>query len=271
MKSTIFTPRAARWVRRILGGCLLLVLALSVAHSQPQREVVIHPPPPPTVPSVKLPVEPGAVEVAFTDGSNLKMLLRDDKIALATPHGKLLIAVTDIQHIEFATRISEEDDKRIRAAIADLGNTEFRKREAAGVELLKLRAKAYPALLRAAEQKDAEVVRRAKELIQQITASVPPDQLVIRKNDVVRTADSRIAGRIEGASLKAHTSQFGAVQVKLSDARSLRSQALEPVPLPAPTANIMNPYGAMPAAPGMPVPPPAPGGAPPGLQPPRAR
>jgi hypothetical protein len=210
-------------------------------------------------------VEPGAVEVAFTDGSNLKMVLRDDKIALTTPHGRLLIAVADIQRIEFATRLAEEDEKRIHVAVADLGDTEFRKREAAGVALLKLREKAYTALLRAVEQKDPEVVRRAKELIQQITASVPAEYLTVRKNDVIYTADSMIAGRIEAASLKAHTSQFGTVQVKLSDAHSLRSQALGPV-LPSMTAvpSSMNPPppGAPGMAPGRPAPrrPGAPGG-----------
>jgi hypothetical protein len=229
----------------------MLVVTLSLAHSQlpPQPAIqppqVIQPPPPPPVPKIKLPVEPGAVEVAFTDGSNLKMVLRDEKITLVTPHGKLLIAAADIQRIQFATRLSEEDARRIASAIADLASNEFRKREAAGIELLKLRAKAHPALLRAAEQKDPEVVRRAKELIRQITASVPPDQLVVRKDDVVWTADSMIAGRIEGAVLKAHTSQFGPLQVKLSDARGLSSQAIEPVlPAPSPTSN---PY-AMPSS-----------------------
>ncbi|MGH7225903.1 MAG: hypothetical protein ACRELF_22010, partial [Gemmataceae bacterium] len=181
----------------------------------------------PPIPRVKLPVEPGAVEVAFTDGSNLKMLLRDEKITLATPHGKLLIAVTDIQRIEFATRVSEEDAKRIRTAIANLGSADFSKREAASVQLLKLREKGYPALLRAAKSKDLEVVKRAKELIQQITAGVPAEQLVVRPKDVVRTSDSMISGRIEGVAIKAHTSQFGALQVKLADMRGLRSQAME--------------------------------------------
>lgn len=247
MKPTIRTARAARWFRTSLGCCLLLVVTLSLAHSQPPPQpavqppvppqVRIQPPPPPPVPKIKLPVEPGAVEVAFTDGSNLKMVLRDEKITLVTPHGKLLIAAADIQRIQFATRLSEEDARRIASAIADLASNEFRKREAAGIELLKLRAKAHPALLRAAEQKDPEVVRRAKELIRQIAASVAPDQLVVRKDDVVWTADSMIAGRIEGAVLKAHTSQFGTVQVKLSDARGLRSQAIAPPPvLPAPSA-----------------------------------
>ena len=235
--SRIFTPCAARWIRRVLGGCLLLGLVLSVAHSQlaPIPRVKPDLPAPtstPPIPRVKLPVEPGAVEVAFTDGSNLKMLLRDEKITLATPHGKLLITVTDIQRIEFATRVSEEDAKRIRTAIADLGSSDFSKREAAGVQLLKLREKGYPTLLRAAKSKDLEVVKRAKELIQQITAAIPAEQLVVRPKDVVYTTDSMIAGRIEGVSLKALTSQFGVLQVKLADMRGLRSQALEPAPNP---------------------------------------
>jgi hypothetical protein len=227
MMSTLFTPRTTTGICRVLGGLLLVGLALSVGHSQQYSATISGYKPPPRV---KLPVEPGAVEVAFTDGSNLKMLLRDDKITLATPHGKLLIAVTDIQRIEFATRVSEEDTKRIRTALADLGHSDFSKRDAASVQLLKLRTKAHPALLRAAESKDLEVVKRAKELIQQINASVPAEELVVRPKDVVYTTESMIAGRIEGISLKAHTSQFGALQVKLADIRGLRSQALEATP-----------------------------------------
>jgi hypothetical protein len=41
-----------------------------------------------------------------------------------------------------------------------------------------------------------------------------------------------IAGRIEGVALKARTSQFGPVQVKLADMRGLRSQAIDPEPIP---------------------------------------
>lgn len=222
--STIFSPRAARWIHPVLGGCLLLLLPLPVMYSQQYSASISNYKPPPRV---KLPVEPGAAEVAFTDGSNLKMILQDEEIALATPHGKLMIPVTDIQCIEFATRVSEEDAKRIRTAVADLGSPDFSKREAASVHLLKLREKAHPALLRAAESKDLEVAKRAKELIQQITASIPAEQLANRPKDVVYTTDSMIAGRIEGTSLKAHTSQFGVLQVKFADMRGLRSQAIE--------------------------------------------
>lgn len=233
MKATILTTRAVRWSRIGLGCCLLMAISFSAAYPQRFEKMKEEKNGNPFAPGqsapvrvAKLPVEPGAIEVAFTDGSNLKMILREEKIALVTPYGKLSIAVVDIQRIEFATRVSEEDAKRIHTAIVDLGNTEFSKREAASAELLKLREKGYQELLRAAEQKDLEVVRRARELIQQINASVPADRLSVRKKDVVYTADSMIAGRIEGASFKAHTSQFGSVQLRLADARSLRSQAL---------------------------------------------
>ncbi len=231
MSATVHSASTVRWVRNVLGSCLLAVIVLTVAYSQPDR-VVIHPAGGSSTNRAKLPTEPGAVEVAFTDGSNLKLLLRDEKITLVTPHGKLLIPVADIQRIEFASRIADEDAKQIEAAIADLGSNEFRRREAASTLLLKLREKSYPALVprRPAERPGSRAPRQ--ELINQIGAAVPPDRLVVRKNDVVYTADSMIAGRIEGASLKAHTTQFGAVQVKLADMRGLRSQALEPEPIP---------------------------------------
>lgn len=255
MNPTIPTTRALRWIRIGLGCCFLLVISLTGSHSQydfhkggkDEKKGISHS----AAAVAKLPVEPGAVEVAFTDGSNLKLLLREEKIALATPHGKLNIAVADIQRIEFATRLSEEDDKRIRTAISDLGSTEFSKREAASARLLKLREKAYPALLRAARNKDLEVAHRARELIQQIVNSVPAQLLANRPKDVVYTADSMIAGRIEAASLKAHTSQFGAVLLKLADARSLRSQALESGsnPMPGMPMGGMGRSGSVPGLP----------------------
>lgn len=240
MKPTILPPVAARWLRASLGCYFLFVLSLTVIYSQqPQLpiekkkdEVVIHPVirKQKSSPSIgKLPVEAGSMEVAFTDGSNLKLQLREEKIALVTPHGKLHIAVADIQRIEFATRVSDEDAKQIKSAIADLGSSDFDKREAASAQLLKLREKGYPELLRAAGRNDPEVVRRARELMQQISARVPADRLAVRSKDVVHTADSMIAGRIESVSLKAHTSQFGDVKVKLADVRSLYVQGMQPV------------------------------------------
>jgi RNA binding activity-knot of a chromodomain len=167
------------------------------------------------------------VEVRFTDGGNLKLVVKDQWVTLTTPYGKLRIPATDIRRIEFATRLAADTAKRLETAVADLGNSEYRVREAASVELKKLREKAYPALLKAAAQKDPEVARRAETLLTQLRETVPEDLLVVRKDDVVYTPDSKLAGRIEAATLKLHSRQFGDVEAKLVDMHSLRSLLAE--------------------------------------------
>lgn len=142
---------------------------------------------------------------------------------VVTRYGKLSIPVGEIQRIEFANRLTDDDAKRIEEAVANLAHPQFGKREAASNELLKLKEKAYPALLDAAKNKDAEVSRRAEELVDRIREVVPADLLEVRKADVIQTADSKFSGRIEGAALKASSKQFGDVPLKLTDMRSLRA------------------------------------------------
>jgi hypothetical protein len=172
--------------------------------------------------------QPGEVEVRLADNSVLKLKLKDQKLAVTTPYGKLLVPVAEIHKIEFATRSSEEDLKRVASAVAKLGSTDFTEREAAGKELLKLGAKAYPALLEAAKSDDAEVKRRAEDLVRQLREAVPEDQLAFRKHDAVHTEHGHFTGQIEAQQLKADTLPFGEVQVKLIDLRSLRSMMAEP-------------------------------------------
>jgi hypothetical protein len=174
--------------------------------------------------------QPVAVEVRFTDDSVLKLTLRDKALRLNTRYGKLLVPVADIRYIDFATRIPDSIARRVDAAVANLGNTQYRVRQAANAELLELRESAYPALLRATRHKDPEVVRRAEALIKQLREQVPLDQLTFRKDDVVRTPASRISGQIEGEALKAHTYQFGEVQLKPGHMRSLQYTGIAPDP-----------------------------------------
>lgn len=168
----------------------------------------------------------GAVEVHFTDGSVLKLLLRDARVEVTTPYGKLLIPVADVQQVEFATRLPEDVARRIDAAVADLGSSDYPRRQAAETDLLKQREKAYPALLKAEKSKDREVLQRVKRLLEKVRAEVPEEGLVVRDFDVIHTPHSKIAGHIATPSLKAQTAQFGEVQLKLSDMRDLRSLAL---------------------------------------------
>ena len=130
--------------------------------------------------------------------------------------------------MEFGLRISLETQKKIEAAIGDLGNASFPKRQAATSDLMALREKAYPALVEAAKGKDQEAVRRAEQLLDKIRAAVPEEVLEIPPYDVVHTADSKIAGRIKATSLKVSTLPFGEQQIKLTDIRALRSQTADP-------------------------------------------
>jgi len=137
--------------------------------------------------------------------------------------------VAEIERIDFGLRISEAARKRVITAIADLGSPNFQKRQAASSELLGLREKGYPALLQAAKSKDAEVVRRAEQVLEKLRDAVPAEVLEIPDYDVVVTSNSKIAGRITVDSLRVTTLAFGEQQIKLAHVRGLRSpSAAEP-------------------------------------------
>jgi len=168
-----------------------------------------------------------SVEVRYIDDSTMKLAVLDERVELVTPYGKLLIPVSAIVKIEFATRLPEDVAKHIDAAIVDLGHADFKKRTAASAALTKLGERAYPALVDAAKQADPEVVKRSEELLHKIRQAVPADHLEVRSNDVVTTTDSRISGRIVATALKVKTFQFGEQQLKLTDLRSLQPQGAD--------------------------------------------
>jgi hypothetical protein len=173
---------------------------------------------------------PVAVEVRFTDDSLLKLSLLDKEIRLNTRYGPQYVPTSEIRYIDFATRIPAGVARRAEAAVTNLGSPQYAIRETAATELLELREKAYPALLRATAHKDPEVARRAEELLKQLREQVPADQLAVRPYDVVWTADSRIAGRIAAEAIKAYTFQFGDVHLKPGHMRSLQLTGEAPDP-----------------------------------------
>jgi hypothetical protein len=221
-------PRATKWFRPapailLLAPFLLLVPLLDGGPGQSAGQRTSKDAAPDAMPPVE-------AEVRFTDDSVLKLTLRDKGIGMATRYGKLRVPLTTVRYIDFATRIPPTITQRAEAAVAKLGDLQYAVRQAAGAELLELREKAYPALLQALKHKDPEIVRRAETLLKQLHELVPQDQLAFRKDDVVRTVDSRITGRIEGESLKALTFQFGEVQLKLAHMRSLQYTSVDPDP-----------------------------------------
>lgn len=174
--------------------------------------------------------KPPSLEVRFTDNSVMKLVILDEFVDFATQYGKLKIPVKDIEKIEFGLRVPDQLKARIEAAIADLGAPDFKRREAASKILLELREKAYPFVVKATESSDSEVANRADELVKKLKDAIPPEMLKARDNDIIYTANSKITGKIDVATMKANSIQFGEVQVRLADvfAMSSKSTAVEP-------------------------------------------
>jgi hypothetical protein len=174
------------------------------------------------------PAGPKPLEVRFTDNSVLKLVLKEETVEVRTPYGNLRVPVADIEKVEFGLRVPEEAKKKIESAIAGLGDPQFRNRETASAVLLALREKAYPALVEAAKSSDSETANRAEELLKKIRETVPEEFLSRPNYDVVHTATSKIAGRIDAATLKAESTQFGVVNVRLADVFAMGTKLTAP-------------------------------------------
>jgi hypothetical protein len=208
----------ARLSPRLLAAALLAALfpaSAALAADEPPK-------------SDATPAGPKPLEVRFTDNSVLKLTIKEERIEFMTPYGKLYVPTAEVRRIEFGLRVPEDVQKRIDAALADLGNPQYRRREAAGAILLSLREKAYPAVVRATKHADMEIANRAEELVKKFKEVVPADLLQARDYDVLHTESSRIAGHVEAAALRAYTIQFGEVSLRLADVYVLSTKSTEP-------------------------------------------
>ncbi len=161
------------------------------------------------------------IDVRLTDMSTLRLTLLDSAIELMTPHGKLTFPVSEVRKIDLGLRVPEDIAKQIELAVADLGSNDFRKREAGTGTLLKHLDKSVPAVRNALKSTDAEVVKRAEELLEKLEGLVPAGRMEVPEHDVLYTDKSKIAGQILTPTLKAKSFAFGEVQLKLSDAIAL--------------------------------------------------
>ena len=170
-------------------------------------------------------VDPRIVEIRFTDESRLKVTLADERIELETTHGKLSIPADEVRVIDFAQRFSQEQKQEVEQWIADLGSDNSAARQAAADALLDSPGRAYAALQRAAREGSQAVAEQAGELLKKLKEEYSPEELTPRELDMVQTADVKIAGHIVSPAIKLRTTQFGTLEMKLADARSLRSLA----------------------------------------------
>jgi len=170
--------------------------------------------------TARKPLPHGTLDLQSVEGLAVRVALKTDKLTVVTPYGTLQIPMGEIQRIEFATRVSGEDEQRIAAAIAGLGNSRFRAREAASAVLRRMGEKAYLALQEAEKSPDQEVRRRAVQLLERVQQQLGDDLIPIRAVDVVFTRNSKIAGRLAVSELEGRSAK-GAVRLRVADLRSL--------------------------------------------------
>jgi hypothetical protein len=170
----------------------------------------------------KEPGKPPEVEVRFADGSNVRMVLVQEHLDVATRYGKLTIPLQEIRRIDFGLHLPEGVGKKVEDAVKRLGSESFKDREAASQELVDLGAYAYPAVQNALKSTDLEVAQRAAEVIKRLREKVPADELRLPASDRVQTVEFPVTGRLVSPTIRARSAYFGDVQLKLAELRSIR-------------------------------------------------
>jgi hypothetical protein len=165
------------------------------------------------------------VEVHFANGTTIRMVLADTPIEVQTPYGKLAVPTHDLKKIEFGVHLPDGLDRLIDQAVADLGNENFRVREAASVTLTKHGASALPALVEASKSTDLELSKRAKALVTKMhqDAQTAGKEFRTQAMDTIVTPTFTVVGKILTPTLKAKAEYVGNMECSLVDLRSLRS------------------------------------------------
>jgi hypothetical protein len=203
-------------------ACLALVATLApLAVAQDEEVDTANPLAP------RRPFEPRAVEMTMADRSVLRLYLADEKIEIATPHGTLKIPAEDVLRLEFAQRLPEGIARLVDEKLQQLRDPDPNVQKAVGAELVAMREQAYLALLNASKSGDPGIASQAGQVLQRLRKTLSKKDVDgIRTDDMIITADMKIAGQITSPALRIRTSQFGELALKLADARSLRHQSL---------------------------------------------
>lgn len=217
------------WPRLWVVLLAVMLVCSSAATAQPDQTDVKQPP-----------ADVRAVEVRFLDDSRMRVRLADERIEIATKHGKLSVPTDQVKRLYFAQRLDDETQQQIDRAIAALADPQ--QSAAARDRLSRFNERAYLALVRAAKGQDPQQVRAVADLLSQIEEADSARLATLRDTDLIETADGKVVGRLTADTLRIDTKQFGVLTMKLADARSLRSQSLiKPEPEPEPDKVLPNP------------------------------
>jgi hypothetical protein len=171
------------------------------------------------------PIDPLILEIHFEDDSRLKVKIADPYVDIETRYGGLRVPAEAIRRIELARRLTPEVLAQIEKSVADLASDSPATAKAAADALLAIGEPACSAVLNASRTPQWELMRRATDLLDKMQERHGDAPIELRENDVVVTAKCRIVGKIHAPTLGVHTEQFGRLDLKLADARTLQSLA----------------------------------------------
>ena len=193
--------RSSQWAL----SAVVLACSLSMAHGQGKTDVP----------------RPNLAEVRFCDGSLVRMTLLQDDLEVMTKYGKLTIPFREVRRIDFGLHLPEGVGQHIDHSIKQLGSETYKERDEAVKHLVHYGALAYPFLQRASNNPDPEVSQRASGVIKRITEKTAPENLRLKEDDYIQTVEFPITGRILHPIIRAHSTHFGDLSLKLSDLRTL--------------------------------------------------
>lgn len=165
--------------------------------------------------------KPDEVEVKFSDGSTVRVVMLQENIEVVTKFGKLLVPMSEVRKIDLGIHMENGTMEKIEAAMKKLNSQVFKERDEAVKQLIDLGPAAYPTLHAASKSKDLEVSKRVEMAIKGLKAKYPADSLRLTVHDRVVTHDFPIVGRITTPVIKAQNQIIGTLNLKLADLRSV--------------------------------------------------
>ncbi|MCI0681385.1 MAG: hypothetical protein L0Y71_04710 [Gemmataceae bacterium] len=175
--------------------------------------------------TVKTSPKPHVAEVRFNDGSLVRMTILQDDIDVMTKYGKLTIPLGDIRRIDLGLHLPQGLDQQIDQSIRLLASNAYKERDEATKGLIQAGHLAYPFLKKASASSDLEVTHRVTSLMKRIADKHPPEMLRMKQEDVVHTTEFPVIGRLAAPTIKAHSTHFGNLSLKLADLRTVHLRA----------------------------------------------
>jgi hypothetical protein len=174
-----------------------------------------------SVPAAAVADEP-LFEAKFMDGSVVMVSVTEASVAIQTKYGRLTVPLSEVKKIDLGFRYPEGVEDKVKAAVEDLGASDYKTREEAQKTLIAAGEYAVPAVKAGLKGGSPEVSERCGQILKKIGDKVSAEKLEPREADVIVTEELTIRGRIETPAFKARNKYFGEATVKLVDLKEFR-------------------------------------------------